>query len=185
MPSSMDRRTPARTLSAIGLSRASVMVNSLILNSSNISDTPNGNGSAPEQQEQHTNITVHSEKRSVELAEVVRFDQRVLVGEQRGHHNDSGPGGPGQRKAERQPREQRHDSEVHYAGYEQRVGNAEAFGNGKQAGLLIKCHVLTSGEHVESADPESNRGAEDEHARLERTGDGDPCSSRGDAEREA
>src|SRR5208283_5680716 len=54
---------------------------------------------APEQQEQHTNIAVHGEKRSVQPAQIIRLDQRMLVAQQGGHHDDSGPGGPWQAEA--------------------------------------------------------------------------------------
>src|SRR5690349_16100147 len=75
MPSSKASRLPARTFSAMGFIRWSVIVSSLILNPSKVSNAPYRSSSAPEQQEQHTNIAVHREKRSVQLAQVARFDK--------------------------------------------------------------------------------------------------------------
>src|SRR5216684_6822784 len=105
MPSSMLKRSPASTLSAIGFNCLSVIVSSLISNPSKLSNAPNRCCSAPEQQEQHTNIAVHREKRSVQLAEVIRFDKRMFVAEQRRDHGDARPRRPGQAEAERQPSE--------------------------------------------------------------------------------
>src|SRR6202521_1143961 len=105
MPSSMLRRSPARTLLAIGFSRTSVIVSSLISIRSKNSNSPNRCRSAPEQQEQHTNITVHGEKRSVQLAEVIRFHKRMFVAQQERDDGDSRPRGPWQAKPEGQPPE--------------------------------------------------------------------------------
>src|SRR5262252_4962774 len=60
------------------------------------SNAPKGCCGAPEQQKQHTNIAVHCEECSVELAQVIRFHERMFVGEQRRNNRDSCPGGPGQ-----------------------------------------------------------------------------------------
>src|SRR6266478_1346895 len=98
MPSSKLSRSPDRTLSAIGFNRRSLIVSSLILNPSKISNAPNRNRRAPEQQEQHTNIAVHGEKRSVQLAQVVRFDKGMLVRKQTSNNGDACPRRPGQSK---------------------------------------------------------------------------------------
>src|ERR1700733_9713519 len=105
MPSSIDSRSPDKTLSAMGFRRLSVMVSSAIFSSKLLkrSDAPKSRCRAPEQQERHTNITVHGEKRSVELAQVVGFDQRMFVAKQRGDDRDSCPRGPGKREAPSQP----------------------------------------------------------------------------------
>src|SRR5690349_5155084 len=68
----------------------------------------NGYGGAPEQQKQQTNITVHREKRSIEATQVVRANQRMLVGQQRRDDGNSRPSRPGQAEARRKPGEQRH-----------------------------------------------------------------------------
>src|SRR5712664_4544208 len=103
MPSSALKRSPANTFSAIGFNRWSVIVSSLILNPSKVSNAPNCSCSAPEQQEQHTNIAVHGEKRSVQLAQVIRFHKRVFVGQQRRDDSDSRPRRPWQSRTECQP----------------------------------------------------------------------------------
>src|SRR5713226_3086173 len=103
MPSSNESRSPASTFSATGFNRWSVIVSSLILNPSKGSNVPNRRRRAPEQQEQHTNIAVHREKRSVQLAQVVGFDKGMFVSQQGRDDCDSRPRGPRQAKAERQP----------------------------------------------------------------------------------
>src|SRR5260370_8306244 len=103
MPSSALKRSPANTFSAIGFNRWSVIVSSLILNPSKVSNAPNCSCSAPEQQEQHTNIAVHGEKRSVQLAQVIRFDKRMFVGQQRRDTSDSPPPRPSQPKPHPKP----------------------------------------------------------------------------------
>src|SRR5260370_9121433 len=105
MPSSKLKRSFASTFSAIGFNRGSVIVSSLILNPSKNSNAPNRCRSAPEQQEQHTNITVHGEKRSVQLAEIICFDKGMFVAQQGSDDGDARPRGPWQAKTERQPSE--------------------------------------------------------------------------------
>src|SRR5258708_13639757 len=100
MPSSNESRSPASTFSAIGFNRWSVILSSLISNPSKNSNAPNRCRSAPEQQEQHTNITVHPEKRSVQLAEVIRLDYRMFVAQQEPDDADSRPRAPCQPKPE-------------------------------------------------------------------------------------
>src|SRR6266581_3956871 len=92
--SSKLRRSPARTLSAIGFRCWSLNLISLISNLSEISNAPDCHGRAPEQQEQQTNIAVHREKRSIEPAEVVGLDKRVFVTEEQANRDDAGPCGP-------------------------------------------------------------------------------------------
>src|ERR1700739_4782352 len=98
MPSSNASRSPANTFSAISFNRWSVIVSALISNPSKASNAPNRGRRAPEQQEQHTNISVHREKRSVQPAQVVWFDQRMLVREQRRDDRDARPRQPRQAK---------------------------------------------------------------------------------------
>src|SRR6266851_8875300 len=113
MPSSKLKCSLASTFSAIGFNCLSVIVSSLISNPSKLSNAPNCCRSAPEQQEQHTNIAVHGEKRSVQLAEVIRFDKRMLVSQQGGHNRDPRPCRPRQSEAERQPPQKCDHTDVH------------------------------------------------------------------------
>src|SRR5215813_2735986 len=110
MPSSKLRRSPDKTFSAMGRRRWSVRMSSLkysLVNgrvetrrySSTFSDFPESGCRSPEQQKRNTNITVHGEKRSVQLAQIVRFDQGMFVGEERRDNHNSKPSGPGERKA--------------------------------------------------------------------------------------
>src|SRR5580658_9126921 len=153
MPSSALRRSPARTFFAMGFNRWSVMVSSLILNPLKISNAPNRCRSAPEQQEQQTNITVHGEKRSVQLAEVAGFDERVLVSQQRRDHGDACPRRPRKPKAVGQPRKKRDNADMHDARDQQRVGNPEALGDGIETGALVVVDVLARIKHIKAADP--------------------------------
>src|SRR5882757_2233537 len=141
MPSSMLKRSPASTFSAIGFNPWSVIVSSLILNPSKVSNAPNRCRSAPEQQEQHTNITVHGEKRSVQLAKIIRFDKGMFIAQQRRYHGNAQPRGPRQSKAERQPPEKRDHTDVHAARDEQRLGNPELLRHGKKTGTLIVLNI--------------------------------------------
>src|SRR3984893_17499678 len=174
MPSSMLRRSPARTLLAIGFSRTSVIVSSLISIRSKDSNAPNRRRRAPEQQEQHTNITVHGEKRSVQLAQVIRLDKGMFVAQQRRDHGNARPRRPRQSKAERQRPEKRDHTDVHAARDEQRVGNPEFLRHGKKTRALIVLNILASVEYVKPPDPHRNCRAKDEHARVEAACDGDP-----------
>ena len=54
-----------------------------------------------------------------------------------------------------------------------------------EAGGFVEFDVLAGVENVESADPERDGGAEDQHARVERATNGDPCGGGRDAESEA
>src|SRR6266478_831511 len=171
MPSSALSRSPASTLSAIGFSRWSVIINSFISNPPEISNAPNRHRRAPEQQERNTNITVHRKKRSVQLAQVPRFNKGMFVSKQRGNNRDACPCGPRQAEAERQPTEKRDNANVHHACDQQRVGNTEALRNGIQAGALVVFQVLARVEHVEAANPQRDRSAENQHARIEPTSD--------------
>src|SRR6266851_8669760 len=120
MPSSNARRCPARTLSAMGRSVVSVRIKSFksfrflrcfstistnwmplieaplqqcfAANRSNVSNFPKRCSRSPEEQKRNTNITVHREKRSVQLAQIVGFHKRVFVGQQRRDHGNTGPG---------------------------------------------------------------------------------------------
>src|SRR6266852_2003611 len=127
MPSSKLSRSPARTLSAIGFNRRSLIVSSLISNLSKGSNAPDRRRRAPEQQEQHTNIAVHGEKRSVQLAQVIRLDKRMFVSQQCRDNGYSSPRGPWQAETERQPREQGDHTDVHPSRDEQRLGDPEFF----------------------------------------------------------
>src|SRR6267378_1293042 len=185
MPSSKLSRSPARTLSAIGFNRESVMVSSLISNPPNISNAPNRSRRAPEQQEQHTNIAVHGEKRSVQLAEIVSLDEGMFVSKKRRNHGDSCPSRPGQTKAERQPSEKSDHPQMHPSRDRQRVRDSKLFRNGKKPGLLIVIHVLAGIEHVKASDPQRDRPAKNQHARVEPAGNGDPRRRRRNSQREA
>src|SRR5258706_16033943 len=102
----------------MGFSRWSLRVSSLISNLSKglrISHSPERGCSAPEQKERNTNITVQGEKRSVQLAQIVRFDKRMFIGEERRDDRDSGPRGPGKREAGSEPYKQSDDTDMHDA----------------------------------------------------------------------
>src|SRR5229473_4968723 len=185
MPSSKLSRSPARTLSAIGFNRRSLIVSSLISNLSKISNAPNGRRRAPEQQEQHTNIAVHGEKRSVQLAQVVRFDKGMLVSQQSGDNRDARPCRPWQSKADRQPAEKRNHADVHPPCDQQRLGNTEFLGHGEKPRAPIVVNILARVEHVKRANPERNCRAKNEHARIEASRNGDPSGGRRNAQREA
>src|ERR1700687_3683930 len=146
MPSSKLRRSPAKTLSAMGLRRSSFICSSLISAPAKNRrqdagatrlGTRNGYCRAPKQQEQETNITVHRKKRSIHPAEVIRRYQRVLVGKQRGHHDDPHPGGPRQVETPRQPCEQSDHHDMHGAGNGERSSNAKALRDGKKSRRLV------------------------------------------------
>jgi hypothetical protein len=49
----------------------------------------------------------------------------------------------------------------------------------------VVLEVLTGVKDVETADPEGDRGSEDDDAWVERAGDGDPCGGGSDAEGKA
>src|SRR6266568_371997 len=160
MPSSTLSRSPAKTLSAIGFRRWSVIVNSLISSPSKNSNAPNRRRRAPEQQEQHTNIAVHSEKRSVQLAEIICFDKRMFVRQQRRDYRDPHPRRPWQPETERQPTEQSNYSKMHHTRDQQSVGDPEFLGHGEEPGALIVLNILARVEHVKSPDPQRNRRAQ-------------------------
>src|SRR5580658_6307463 len=132
MPSSKLRRSPARTLSAIGLSAASEIWNSLVMISrANFSCLPARDPyrRAPEQKKQNTNIAVHREKRSIHASEIVRAHQRMLVGQERGDHGDSGPCGPRQMERSRETDQQQRHQHVHLARDHERARDSETFWN--------------------------------------------------------
>ena len=66
-----------------------------------------------------------------------------------------------------------------------RVGDPETLWHGEQAGFGIELHILARVEHIEAADPHSNRCAKNQHAPIEASGDRDPCGGRRNAQREA
>jgi len=140
---------------------------------------------APENQEQQTNIAVDGEKRSIDFGEVVGFDKRMLVGEEERDDDDSGPCGPREAEAPGEPSEEQDHHDVHDARDAESAGHSEAFGDGVEAGLLVEFDVLAGVEDVEASDPERDGGTEDEHARVERAADGDPCGGGRDAEAES
>src|SRR5208283_527799 len=115
---------------------------------------------APEQQEQHTNIAVHGEKRSVQLAQIVLFYKRMFVTKERSHNDNSGPSRPGQSETRRKPAQQEHHSHVHDARNHQRSGDAETLRHGKQPSLFIEFDVLASVQDVKATHPQRDRGAQ-------------------------
>src|SRR6266446_4232714 len=159
MPSSKASRSPARTFSAIGFNRWSVIVSSLILDPSKVSNAPYRRRRAPEQQEQHTNIAVHREKRSVQLAQVVRFDKGMFVREQRRNDCNSCPRRPWQAEAQRQPGQKCDYANVHDARDEQRLGDSESLGHREKPRASVVINILACIEHIKPADPQRNRGA--------------------------
>src|SRR5216684_919876 len=185
MPSSKASRSPASTFSLIGFNRWSVIVSSLILYPSNVSNPPNRCRSAPEHQEQHTNIAVHGEKRSVQLAQIIRFDKRMFVSQERCDNGDSRPSRPRQSKAERQPTKKRDHSDMHSASDAQRFGNPEFFGHGEEPCAPVVIDILACIEHVKPAHPQGNRGAKNKHPRIEAARNGDPRGGRRDAQRKS
>src|SRR5712692_1866085 len=185
MPSSNESRSPASTFSATGFNRWSVIVSSLILNPSKVSNAPNRCRRAPEQQEQHTNIAVHGEKRSVQVAQVVGFDKRMFVAEQGRDHSNACPGRPWQTEAKRQPPQKRDHTDVHPSRDQQRLGNPESLGHGEKPGALIVLNILARIEHIKPAHPKRDRRTKDEHAPIEASGDGDPSRGRRNAQRKS
>ena len=53
--------------------------------------------------------------------------------------------------------------------------HAESFRNAEQIHAPIEINILAGIDHVESANPQCDGGAENQHSRIERAGDGDPC----------
>src|SRR5438445_408729 len=185
MPSSTPSRWPAKTLSAIGFNRWSVIVNSLISIPSKASNAPNRCRRAPRQQEQHTNIAVHGEKRSVQLAQVIGFNKRMFVSQQGCNNRDPRPRGPRQPETKRQPPEKRDHADVHPSRNQQRPGNAKFLRHGKKSRASVVLNILAGVEHVEATDPQRDRRAKNQHARVKPAGDGDPRRSRRDAQRKS
>src|SRR6267142_56106 len=175
IPSSKFRRSPTRTLSAIGFKRWSVIVSSLISNPWKSSNAPKRRRCAPEQQEQHTNIAVHGEKRSVQLAQIICLDKGVFVRQQRRYDRYPRPRGPRQAEAKRQPSEQRDYAHVHRPRDQQRIRDPETFRHGKKPGLLVVVHILAGVEHVKASDPQRNCGAENQHPQIEPARNRNPC----------
>src|SRR5262249_2545279 len=154
----------------MGFRVLSVRSSSLISNPSKysrVSHAPERGRRSPEQKKRNTNITVHGEKRSVELAQVVCFDKRMLVGEQRGDHRNTNPGGPGKRETCGEPCEQSNYADVHNARNPECLLDAKALRNGKEARVLVEVHVLARIENVEAPNPQRDRGAENQHAQIE------------------
>src|SRR2546427_5014882 len=181
MPSSKLRRSPARTLSAIGFRCWSLNVISPIANPPELSNAPNCHGRAPEQKKQKTNIAVHCEKRSIEPAEVVGLDKRVFVTEKQANRGDAGPCGPRESEACGKPGEQRNDQDVHDARDPEGSGDAETLRNRVETCAAVELHILAGIEHIETADPECYGGAEKQHARVEAARDRGPSRRRGNA----
>src|SRR5882724_11669430 len=146
IPSSKLSRSPARTLSAIGFKRWSVIVSSLISNPWKSSNAPKRRRCAPEQQEQHTNIAVHGEKRSVQLAQIIRFDKGVFV---------------------RQQSEQHDYADVHRSRNQQRIRDPKFLRHREKPGLLVVIHVLAGIEHVKPAYPKRHSSTKNQHAQVE------------------
>src|SRR5258708_3289345 len=185
MPSSRESRLPASTFSAIGFNRWSVIVSSVISNPSKASNAPNRCCNAPEQQEQHTNIAVHGEKRSVQLAQIIRFDKRMFVSQQRCDNGDSRPSWPWQSQAGSQPAEKGDHSYMHSARDEQRFGNPEFFGQREEPCAPVVINILAGIEHVKPADPQRNRGAKNQHPPIEPARNADPSGCGRKAERQS
>src|SRR5690348_6582992 len=133
-------------------------------------------GGAPEQQEQQANIAIHGEKRSIHFAEVVRLYKRMLVSEQCRYHTDAHPCRPPQMKAPSQPYQQPNHQHVHGAGEKEGFSNPDGFRNRMEALPTIEIDVLAGIEHVEPTHPESDSGAENQHAPIERAPNRNPGS---------
>ena len=54
---------------------------------------------------------------------------------------------------------------MHEARNQQCARDAETLGDGVEPGLAVEVHVLAGVKDVEAANPERDRGAEDQHAR--------------------
>src|SRR5215469_3848099 len=106
----------------------------------------------------------------------------MLVGEEERDDDDSDPCGPREREAPGEPSEEQDHHYVHDACDAESAGDSKTFGNGVQAGLLVEFNVLASVEDVETADPQSDGGAENQHARVETVAHGDPCGGGRNAE---
>src|SRR4029077_13861239 len=81
--------------------------------------------------------------------------------------------------------EQSDYADVHRARDQKRICDSESFWHGKQSGMLIKIHILASVENIESAHPERDGSAQNQHAQIEIAGDGDPRSCGRNAQRES
>src|SRR5712664_541384 len=167
IPSSKFRRSPTRTLSAIGFKRWSVIVSSLISNPWKSSNAPKRRRCAPEQQEQHTNIAVHGEKRSVQLAQIIRFDKGVFVRQQSRYDTYPRPRGPRQAEAKRQQSEQHDYADVHRSRNQQRIRDPKFLRHREKPGLLVVIHVLAGIEHVKPAYPKRHSSTKNQHAQVE------------------
>src|ERR1700676_1543001 len=170
MPSAKFRRSPARTLSATGLSRSSLIRSSLMVRWSRLwicALVSDGYRRAPEQQEQETNITVHRKKRSIHPAQVVWRNQRILVGEKCSDPGGAHPGSPRQAEAPGEPRQQRDHEGVHGAGNLERSSDTETLWHRMQSGRFVVLNVLARVKHVEAADPKRYNSAEYQHACVE------------------
>src|SRR6266436_9540207 len=109
----------------------------------------------------------------------------MFVSQQGCDNGDSCPSRPWQSKAERQPTKKRYHSDMHSARDAQRFGNSEFFGHGEESRLLIVVNILACIEYVKPADPQRNRGAKNQHPRIEAARNGDPSGCGRNAQRKS
>src|SRR6202043_3387680 len=73
---------------------------------------------------------------------------------------------------------------MHNSGHEQRSSDAETLRDGEKSGAAVVVEVLARVQNVEAANPQSDRRAENQGARIEAAGDGDPCGGGRNTQRE-
>src|ERR1700685_1461423 len=69
--------------------------------------------------------------------------------------------------------------------YPERAGDTEIARDRVQASVAVEIEILAGVEYVESGDPESDGGGEEQDAGIERAANGDPGSGGGNAKRES
>ena len=144
-------------------------------------ETVGGDG----KENQHGDEAVGGEEGGIQFAEVIGFDQGVLV-----KQSDAGDGHPGngeaaKAEAEEHPGKEGEGDEVEDAGQAEGSGDSEGARDGVEAAGNVVAVVLTAIENVETSAPEHYRSGHDQDAGIEGSANRDPGGSGSDAHGEA
>ena len=141
--------------------------------------------SADGEENQHGDESVGGEEGGIEAAEIVGFDQAVLVDESQSGDGDSGGGQMAEAEAEEHPGKEEEGDEVKEAGETERAGDAEGAGNGMESAGDVVLVILATVENVEASAPEHDGSGDDEDAGIERAANRDPGGGGSNAHGEA
>ena len=137
-----------------------------------------------ENKEDDGDHAIHGEKGGIQLAEIVRRDQRMFVSQQDSDEQDARRRQFPQPEGQQESCQKSHHHEMKATRDPQGAGYSEKTRYGVQSVTRVEFEILATVEDVEPPNPERDGRSQQKNSGIQRATHRDPCGSRSDAQRQ-